>query len=151
MRLFLSYQTQEGDLAQRLYTALLRRRPGLEIFFDHEGLVAGDVWQHKLADELAAADAVLLLLGRRLGPWQEREFQEAQRLQLLAGRERRPRIIPIALIPDAHLPAFAALYHHVTAPEPDADETLDRILALSTIRTLPTRRRTGGGSIPTRA
>jgi hypothetical protein len=129
MRLFLSYQTQDVALAQRLHTALRRRRPALEIFLDSEKLLVGDVWQQKLADEIAAADGVLLLLGRRLGPWQEREFQEAQRLQLLAGRARRPRIIPIALTPDAPLPAFAALYHHVTAPEPDAEEALGSILA----------------------
>src|SRR5258708_1291901 len=129
MRLFLSYQTQDGNSAQRLCTALLRRHPALEIFFDRKGLIAGDVWEQNLADELAAADAVLLLLGRRLGPWQGGEFQEAQRLQLLAGRERRPRIIPVALTPDAPLPAFAALYHHVTAAEPDADGALDKIFA----------------------
>jgi hypothetical protein len=68
MRLFLSYQTRDGAMAQRLRTALLRRRPALEIFFDREKLLVGDVWQQRLADELAAADAVLLLLGRRLGP-----------------------------------------------------------------------------------
>src|SRR5260370_33901178 len=107
---FLSHQTQDGAMAQRLHTALLRRRPALEIFLDSERLLGGDVWQQRLVDELSAADGVLLLLGRKLGPWQEREFQEAQRLQLLAGRERRPRIIPIALTPDAPLPAFAALY-----------------------------------------
>src|SRR5262249_3672133 len=45
------------------------------------------------------------------------------------GRENRPRIIPVALTPDTPLPAFAALYHHVIAPEPDADETLDGIFA----------------------
>jgi TIR domain-containing protein/conflict system STAND superfamily ATPase len=129
MRLFLSYQTQDAAMAQRLHTALLRRRPALDIFLDREKLLVGDVWQQRLVEELSAADGVLLLLGRKLGPWQEREFQEAQRLQLLAGRESRPRIIPIALTLDVPLPAFAALYHHVTAPEPDADETLDRILA----------------------
>ena len=65
----------------------------------------------------------------RYGPWQEREFQEAQRLQLLAGRERRPRIIPIALTADVRLPAFAALYHHLITTKPDAEEALDSIVA----------------------
>src|SRR5262245_41383555 len=97
MRLFLSYQTQDTATAQHLRTTLMRRLPALDIFFEQEKFLVGDVWQQRLADELSAADAVLLLLGRKLGPWQEREFQEAQRLQLLAGRERRPRVIPIAL------------------------------------------------------
>jgi hypothetical protein len=127
MRVFVSYRTDEGTVARRLSEALERRWPGLQVFFDRNEIAAGEVWQRRLAEELSAADVVLLLLGRRLGPWQELEFQEAQRLQLLAGRAGRPRIIPIALTQDAALPAFAALYHHLTAPEPDGEEALKRI------------------------
>lgn len=116
-------------MAERLHTALLRRRPALQIFFDRMRLQAGDVWTRKLADGLSAADGIVLLLGRKLGTWQELEFQEAQRLQLLAGRDRRPRIVSVVWAPDAPLPPFAALYQLVTTPEPDADETVDRILA----------------------
>jgi hypothetical protein len=58
MRLFLSYQTQDAALAQRFRTALLRRRPALEIFIDREGLLVGDVCQQRLA---GTADRTKLL------------------------------------------------------------------------------------------
>src|SRR5260370_42629518 len=114
MRLFLSYQTPDPAMAQRLRTALLRRRPALEILIDREGLLVGDVWQQRLVDELSAADGVLLLLRRKLGSWQEREFQEAQRPQLLAGPGKRPPIITICLTPDPPPAAFAAVSHYVS-------------------------------------
>jgi len=44
-------------LAQRLHTGLICQRPALEIFLDSGKLLAGDVWQQKLADEIAAADS----------------------------------------------------------------------------------------------
>lgn len=49
MRLFLSYRTQDRELAEHPYRALLRRRPSLEILFDHEKMAVGDVWTGRLA------------------------------------------------------------------------------------------------------
>lgn len=129
MKVFLSYSTGDHDAARRLKDALERARPGVAIFFAPQSLVAGDVWQARLADSLAESDILLLLLGRKLGPWQERECQEAQRLQLLAGRNGRPRIVPVALGGDAVLPGFVGLLHTISAPLPDHDDAIATIVS----------------------
>lgn len=129
MKVFLSYSTGDYDAARRLKDALERARPGVGIFFAPQSLVAGDVWQARLADSLAESDILLLLLGRKLGPWQERECQEAQRLQLLTGRGGRPRIVPVALGNDAVLPGFVGLLHTIAAPLPDHDDAIAAIVS----------------------
>jgi WD40 repeat protein len=129
VKVFLSYSTPDHDAARRLKDALERARPGVAFFFAPQSLVAGDVWQARLADSLAEADVLLLMLGRKLGPWQERECQEAQRLQLLAGRGGRPRIVPVALGNDAVLPGFVGLLHTISAPQPDHDDAIAAIVS----------------------
>jgi hypothetical protein len=98
MRIFLSYQTRDLDPAERLAQGLHRERPDLTVFVAPRALAAGAYWLPRLADELARADAVLFLVGQRIGPWQELEYYEAQRLSRQAGRNGWPLIVPVLMV-----------------------------------------------------
>ncbi len=94
MRIFLSYNNRDREVAERLQKALLRRRPDLEIYFAPVRNTIGAYWIAELGEELEATDAVLLLLGNSVGAWQELEYYEA----LKASRKtKRPLIAPIML------------------------------------------------------
>jgi hypothetical protein len=107
MRIFLSYQTRDLDPAERLAQGLHRERPDLTVFVAPRALAAGAYWLPRLADELARADAVLFLVGQRIGPWQELEYYEAQRLSRQAGRNGWPLIVPVLMVEQGLLQRLA--------------------------------------------
>jgi hypothetical protein len=73
-RWFLSYHSADATLAERLECA----DSGSAVFFARKSLRAGAYWQPALAQEIAEADAFVLLIGEHgLGPWQSTEFYEA--------------------------------------------------------------------------
>ena len=54
------------------------RIPPSRVFFAPEHLRAGRSWSKQLADEIAQADAFILLIGEKgIGDWQELEYDEA--------------------------------------------------------------------------
>jgi hypothetical protein len=74
VRIFLSFNSRDADFAEAVRAGLLRIEPGAEIFFSPISLGAG-FWLPRLAEEIAQADAFLLLLGPKgVGPWQEVEY-----------------------------------------------------------------------------
>jgi len=78
-RWFLSYNSQDLALAERLEAALKSKDPAASIFFAPKKLRAGGYWLPQLADEIAAATALVLLVGEQgLGPWQVDEYYEAR-------------------------------------------------------------------------
>src|SRR5215468_10731970 len=97
-RWFLSYNAQDLALAQTLEAALRGADPESTIFFAPKSLRAGSYWLPKLADEIAAATVVILLVGERgIGRWQVDEYYEAARRRRAAlagggcGARRRAR------------------------------------------------------------
>jgi TIR domain len=77
-RWFLSYHSSEQPLAERLKAALERKDNGACVFFSPSSLRAGGFWSKALADEIAQADAFILLVGERgVGDWQVLEYDEA--------------------------------------------------------------------------
>jgi hypothetical protein len=145
MRIFLSYQTRDLDPAERLAQGLHRERPDLTVFVAPRALAAGAYWLPRLADELARADAVLFLVGQRIGPWQELEYYEAQRLSRQAGRNGRPLIDGTtnwpALLDELDKINYRGFltfeYFHPYAHYPEAliwqtSDSLDRILGRKT-------------------
>jgi hypothetical protein len=77
LRIFLSFHSKDQALAEALSAGLNRLEPGADIFFSPVSLGAG-FWQPKLAEEIAAADAFLLLIGPGgIGLWQDVEYNEA--------------------------------------------------------------------------
>src|SRR5207253_86389 len=96
-RIFVSYQTRDVAEAERVVETIRWQRPDLDFFPAPRALTAGAYWLPRLADELAKADAVLFLVGQRIGPWQELEYYEAQRLCRKSERAGRPLIVPVIM------------------------------------------------------
>jgi len=106
MHVFLSYNNRDRPVAERICEALKRARPDLDIYFAPERNQVGAYWMDLLGQELAESDAVILLLGERVGDWQEIEYYDALKRNRKAGR---PLIAPIALA--ERLPGLPFLDH----------------------------------------
>ena len=77
-RWFLSYHSPDQGLAERLKVALERKDKDSHVFFAPSSLRAGGFWSRALAEEIAQADAFILLVGEKgVGAWQELEYDEA--------------------------------------------------------------------------
>ena len=74
MRIFLSFNSKDMALAEAIRAGLSKLEPDAKIFFSPVSLGSG-LWLPKLADEIAAAEAFLLLIGPKgIGPWQKVEY-----------------------------------------------------------------------------
>jgi hypothetical protein len=62
-RWFLSCNSSDQALAERLAAALARRESDTHVFFAPRNLRAGGYWQPALAEEIAQATAFVLLVG----------------------------------------------------------------------------------------
>ena len=62
MRIFLSFNSKDVALAEAIRAGISRLEPDAKIFFSPVSLGSG-LWVPKLADEIAAAEAFLLLIG----------------------------------------------------------------------------------------
>src|SRR5580704_16273435 len=77
-RWFLSYHSPDLALAERLKAALERKDTDARVFFAPSSLRAGGFWSRALAEEIAQANAFILLVGERgVGNWQVLEYDEA--------------------------------------------------------------------------
>ena len=77
-RWFLSYHTPDQALAERLKVAIEHKDAAFSVFFAPSSLRAGGAWTAQLAEELAKADAFILLVGEAgVGKWQVPEYDEA--------------------------------------------------------------------------
>ena len=64
-RWFLSYHSPDQALAERLKAALERKDADARVFFAPSSLRAGGFWSRALAEEIAQADAFILLVGEQ--------------------------------------------------------------------------------------
>ena len=77
-RWFLSYHSPDQALAERLKAAIEQKDSTSRVFFAPTHMRVGRSWSAQLADEIAQADAFILLIGEKgLGNWQELEYDEA--------------------------------------------------------------------------
>jgi hypothetical protein len=129
MRIFLSYHTRDYDLALALEAGLRARRPDMAVYFAPRALAAGAYWLPKLAEEIGRCDALILLVGVHVGPWQELEYFEALNLSKRASSHGRPRILPLITTNQAPGLPFLALLHQIWTPKPGSPEGLDAVLA----------------------
>ncbi len=126
MRVFLSYSTQDQLDADALRRALLGRRPELDIYFAPHRNEVGAYWIARLDEELAAADAVVLVLGERVGPWQELEYFDALRRNRAAGR---PLLAPVLVGEAAPGLPFLDHFHRLDARRLGMADVVDGLLA----------------------
>ena len=126
-RWFLSYNSQDVDLARRLKAAIERRDAQVEFFFAPQSLRPGAYWMPTLAKEIAEATAFILLVGRNgLGPWQVVEYQEA------IDRSRQEpsfAVVPVVLddIPAPGLPFLRQLHWIITA-DPASEQSVAQLI-----------------------
>src|ERR1700722_4305806 len=77
-RWFLSYHSPDQALAERLKAAIERKDSTTRVFFAPTNLRAGGSWSVQLAQEIADANAFILLVGEAgVGQWQVPEYDEA--------------------------------------------------------------------------
>ena len=77
-RWFLSYHSPDQALAERLKAAIERKDSSTRVFFAPTHLRAGGSWSAQLAQEIADANAFILLVGEAgVGQWQVPEYDEA--------------------------------------------------------------------------
>jgi formylglycine-generating enzyme required for sulfatase activity len=136
-RWFLSYNSQDADLAQRLERALRARDPDAQVFFAPKSLRTGGLWLPTLASEIAEATAFLLLVGKSgIGPWQAMEYYEA------LDRRVKEREFPVVLVllegqAAPGLPFLRQLHWIVTA-DPSCEQSVAKIRDAAA----------GGGGLP---
>jgi hypothetical protein len=127
VRIFLSFNSKDTALAEALRASLVRMEPAARVFISSISLGAG-FWLPKLAEEIAAADAFLLLMGPKgIGPWQEAEYYAAFDRHVA---DRRFALVPV-LAGDAQAPGLPLLrsLNWVEAALVTDDRALHRLIA----------------------
>jgi formylglycine-generating enzyme required for sulfatase activity len=126
-RWFLSFNSSDRALVERLRVSIERRDSGSSVFFDATSLRAGGYWQPALAQGIDEADAFVLLVGENgLGPWQTLEYYEAH------DKHVKSREFPVVLmLLDGHaapgLPFLRQLHWIVTA-DPTSEKDVARLI-----------------------
>ena len=126
-RWFLSYHSPDQALAERLKVALERKDTDARVFFAPSTLRAGGFWSKALGEEIAKADAFILLVGENgVGNWQVLEYDEA-----LDKRVKRPDFPVILVLLEGQtapgLP-FLRRLHWIITPDPSSEKDLARLL-----------------------
>jgi formylglycine-generating enzyme required for sulfatase activity len=126
-RWFLSYHSPDQALAERLKAALERKDTDARVFFAPSSLRAGGFWSKALAEEIAQADAFILLVGERgVGDWQVLEYDEA-----LDKRTKVPDFpVVLVLLEGQTAPGlpFLRRLHWIITPDPSSEKDLARLL-----------------------
>ena len=126
-RWFLSYNSQDFQLAERLVAEVSRKDAQASIFFAPKSLRPGTYWMPTLAKEIAEATAFVLLIGKNgLGPWQTLEYQEA------IDRSRKEPdfvVVPVLLdgVPAPGLP-FLRQLHWIISADPASELSVGQVL-----------------------
>jgi hypothetical protein len=125
-RWFLSYHSPDATLAERLKTAIERRDATSSVFFAPANLRAGGFWSAQLAQELAEANAFILLVGERgFGDWQFPEYAEA-----LDRRVKSPDFpVVLILLEGQTAPGLPFLRQlpWIISPDPASDKDMARL------------------------
>jgi formylglycine-generating enzyme required for sulfatase activity len=126
-RWFLSYHSPDEALAERLKAALERRDRDSRVFFAPSSLRAGGFWSTALAEEIAQADAFILLVGDKgIGDWQVLEYDEA-----LDRRVKSPNFAVVLVLLEGQtapgLPFLRRLHWIVTA-DPGSENDIARLI-----------------------
>ncbi len=126
-RWFLSYHSPDQTLAERLKAAIERKDATSNVFFAPSSLRAGSAWTAQLAEELAVADAFILLLGEAgVGKWQVPEYDEALDRWVKSGRTFPVIVVLIEGQTAPGLP-FLRQLHWIVTPDPASEKDIARI------------------------
>jgi formylglycine-generating enzyme required for sulfatase activity len=130
-RWFLSYHSADQALAERLKAALERKDTGAHVFFAPSSLRAGGFWSRTLAEEIAQADAFILLVGEKgVGDWQELEYDEA--LDKRIKFADFPVILVLLEGQTAPGLPFLRRLHWIITPDPSSERDVARLFDAAT-------------------
>ena len=126
-RWFLSYHSPDQALAERLKAAIERKDSATRVFFAPTNLRAGGSWSAQLAQEIADANAFILLVGEAgVGQWQVPEYDEA-----LDRWVKSPADFPliIVLLEGQSVPGlpFVRRLHFVISADPASEKDVARL------------------------
>jgi WD40 repeat protein len=127
VQIFLSFNSKDLAFADALRSALSNIEPEAKIFFSPVSL-GTSFWLPRLAQEIAEADAFLLLIGPKgIGPWQEVEYFTAFDRHV---NDKRFVLVPVILA-GAEAPGLSFLrnLNWVEAPCPSDDKLLHRLIS----------------------
>jgi TIR domain len=125
-RWFLSYHSPDQALAERLKAALERKDTDAQVFFAPSSLRAGGFWSKALAEEIAQADAFILLVGEKgVGHWQELEYDEA--LEKWVKFADFPIILVLLEGQTAPGLPFLRRLHWIITPDPSSEKDVARL------------------------
>ncbi|WP_051261012.1 TIR domain-containing protein [Desulfovibrio inopinatus] len=127
MRAFISYNSIDQKVADKLNKALMKVLPGFASYFAPRSNIGGAYWLPQLGEEIERADIVLLLLGSHVGTWQELEYYEALRLN---RTNEKPHIIPILLGEESPGLQFLHQLHRLRFDDNHFDRVIDQISAV---------------------
>ena len=126
-RWFLSYHSTDEALAERLKAAIERKDSASRVFFAPTHLRAGGSWSAQLAQEIAEANAFILLIGAAgIGKWQVPEYDEA--LDKWVKSDRKFPLI-VVLLEGQTAPGlpFLRQLHWIVTPDPASENNIARI------------------------
>src|SRR3974390_1172149 len=126
-RWFLSFNSSDRALAERLKAAIERKDEGSSVFLDAMSMRAGGYWQPALAKGIEEADAFVLLVGEKgLGPWQTLEYYEAN------DKHVKSPAFPVVLMLLAGCAApglpFLRLLHWIVSADPTSEKDVARLI-----------------------
>ena len=125
-RWFLSYHSADRALGERLKAALERKDPDSSVFFAPSSLRAGGSWSKALAEEIAQADAFILLVGEKgIGDWQVLEYDEA--LDKWVTSPDFPVILVLLQGQTAPGLPFLRRLHWVITPDPSSEKDVAQL------------------------
>jgi formylglycine-generating enzyme required for sulfatase activity len=126
-RWFLSYHSPDQALAERLKAAIESKDPSTRVFFAPSHLRAGGSWSAQLAQEIAEANAFILLVGESgVGNWQVPEYDEALDRWVKSPNEFA---LIVVLVEGQSVPGlpFVRRLHFVISPDPASEKDVGRI------------------------
>jgi hypothetical protein len=126
-RWFVSFNSAERTLAERLKASIERKDVGSQVFFDATSLRAGRYWQPALAKAIDEADAFVILIGEKgLGRWQTLEYYEAHDKHV-----KSPEFPVVLMLLDGHaapgLP-FLRQLQWIVSTDPTSEKDVARLI-----------------------
>jgi formylglycine-generating enzyme required for sulfatase activity len=128
-RWFLSYHSPDQALAERLKAAIEQKDSTSRVFFAPTHIRAGRSWSAQLANEIAQADAFILLIGEKgIGDWQELEYDEALD-KWTSSRNKSPFPLIVVLLEGQTAPGlhFLRRMHWIVTRDPGSEKDIGRL------------------------
>src|SRR5215831_6531560 len=129
-RWFLSYHSSDQALAERLKVAIEKKDSTSRVFFAPTHMRAGRSWSRQLADEIAQADAFVLVIGERgIGDWQELEYDEALDKWTTSQKKSPDFPLIVVLLEGQTAPGlqFLRRMHWIVTRDPASEKDVGRI------------------------